>query len=166
MEIALDNIRQAEGILDNLAEIKEVIEEKINLEQPAATEKRILLTGNKVMRICLLVGLSQSETRSMQEVESIQLSKSSIRIPSSFFTHMNLRSLFSALLKLRYNEFQIDWSDSPIISRIIASEMYRGRDFLLKDNNLNNFLYASGLSRTTSNGIPALDWLLDRTGMT
>lgn len=157
MEIALDNIRQAEGILDNLAEIKEVIEEKINLEQPAATEKRILLTGNKVMRICLLVGLSQSETRSMQEVESIQLSKSSIRIPSSFFTHMNLRSLFSALLKLRYNEFQIDWSDSPIISRIIASEMYRGRDFLLKDNNLNNFLYASGLSRTTSNGIPALD---------
>ena len=54
MEIALDNIRQAEGILDNLAEIKEVIEDKINQEQPASTEKRILLTGNKVRRICLL----------------------------------------------------------------------------------------------------------------
>lgn len=157
MEIALDNIRQAEGILDNLAEIKEVIEDKINLEQPASTEKRILLTGNKVMRICLLVGLYQSDKRDLGEAEGIQLSKSSIRIPSSFFTHMNLRSLFSALLKLRYSEFKIDWTDSPLISRIIASEMYRGRDFLLKDNNLNNFLFAAGFSRTSSNGIPALD---------
>ena len=73
MEIALDNIRQAEGILDNLAEIKEVIEDKINLDQPASTEKRILLTGNKVMRICLLVGLYQSDKRDLGEAEGIQL---------------------------------------------------------------------------------------------
>ena len=44
MEIALDNIRQAEGILDNLAEIKEVIEDKINLDATASNEKRIILT--------------------------------------------------------------------------------------------------------------------------
>ena len=98
MEMALDNIRQAEGILDNLAEIKEVIEDKINLDAQASNEKRIILTGNKVMRICLLVGLYQSEKRNVKDIESIQLSKSSIRIPSSFFTHMYLRSLFSALL--------------------------------------------------------------------
>ncbi len=157
MEIALDNIRQAEGILDNLAEIKEVIENKINLDNPAAGEKRIILTGNKIMRICLLVGLCQSDKRDPKETESIQLSKSSIRIPSSFFTHMNLRSLFSALLKFRYSEYDIDWTYSPTISKIIAAEMYRGRDFLLNDNNLDNFMFSSGFSRNTSNGIPSLD---------
>lgn len=157
MEIALDNIRQAEGILDNLAEIKELIETKINLDASAAGEKRNILTGNKIMRICLLVGLSRSEARKMEDVERIQLSKSSIRIPSSFFTHMNLRSLFSALLKLRYSEFRIDWNDSPVISRIIACEMYRGRDFLLKDNNLDDFLFSVGYSKSSSNGIPSLD---------
>lgn len=164
MEIALDNIRQAEGILDNLAEIKEVIENKINLDSSAASEKRVILTGNKIMRLCLLVGLSQSGKRSMEDVESLQLSKSSIRIPSSFFTHMNLRSLFSALLKLRYNEFNIDWTDSPTISRIIAAEMYRGRDFLLKDNNLNNYLYSTISSRKGSNNIPALDLIIGTYG--
>lgn len=157
MEIALDNIRQAEGILDNLADIKEVIEDKINLDATASNEKRIILTGNKVMRICLLVGLSLSEKRNIKDIESIQLSKSSIRIPSSFFTHMNLRSLFSALLKLRYNEYNVDWSDNPTISRVIALEMYRGRDFLLNDNNLNNFLFATNLIKNTTNDIPALN---------
>lgn len=157
MEIALDNIRQAEGILDNLTELKEIIENKINLENPAAGEKRQNLTGNKIMRICLLVGLAQSDKRNMDEVEAIQLSKSSIRIPSSFFTHMNLRSLFSSLLKLRYNEFGIDWKESPVVSRIIAAEMYRGRDFLLKDNNLDNYMFATGFTKNASNGLPSLD---------
>lgn len=164
MEIALDNIRQAEGILDNLAEIKEVIENKINLENAASGEKRVILTGNKIMRICLLVGLSQSEKRSKEDADAIQLSKSSIRIPSSFFTHLNLRSVFSALLKLRYSEYNIDWTDSPTISRIIASEMYRGRDFLLKDNNLNNYLYSTIMSRRGSNNIPSLDLVIGSYG--
>ena len=57
MEIALDNIRQAEGILDELNELKENIENRINLSQVAGNEKRVLLTGNKIMRICLIAGL-------------------------------------------------------------------------------------------------------------
>jgi len=157
MEIALDNIRQAEGILDNLAEIKEVIENKINLDKPAALEKRIILPGNKIMRICLLVGLYQSEKRDLEKVATIQLSKTSSRIHANFFTHMNLRPLFSALLKLRYNDYSIDWTDNPLVSRIIASEMYRGRDYLMKDNNLDNFMFSAGFSKSASNGIPSLD---------
>jgi len=164
MEVALDNIRQAEGILDNLSEIKDLLEEKINLDKNAAGEKKIVLTGNKVMRICLLVGLSLSDTRKLEEAESIQLSKSSIRIPSSFFTHMDFRSLFSGLLKLRYQEYDVDWSDSPSVSRIIAREMYRGRDYLLNEGNLNNFLYSTITSGRGSNAIPALDLLIGTYG--
>ena len=136
MEIALDNIRQAEGILDELNGLKENIENRINLSQVAGNEKRVLLTGNKIMRICLIAGLNVAEKRSMEHISNIQLSKSSIRIPSSFFTHNNLRSLYSALLKIRYRDFKIDWNDNPTVSRIIAAEMFRGRDYLLNDNKL------------------------------
>ena len=164
MEVSLDNIRQAEGILDDLADIKEAIENKLNLDDSASSEKRAILVGNKIIRICLLVGLSQSGKRSMEDAEAIKLSKTSNRIQSSFFTHMNLRSLYSALLKLRYNEFDIDWTDSPTVSRIIAAEVYRGRAFLLKDNNLNNYLYSTITSRRGSNNIPALDLIIGSYG--
>ena len=160
MEIALDNIRQAEGILDELNGLKEIIESRINLSQVAGNEKRVLLTGNKIMRICLIAGLNVAEKRSMERINSIQLSKSSIRIPSSFFTHNNLRSLYSALLKIRYREFKIDWNDNPTVSRIIAAEMFRGRDYLLNDNNLNNFLLALTSHRNVSSSIPALELII------
>ena len=103
MDISFDNLRQAEGILDNLNEIKEKIEQRINLQYKAADEKRVVLTGNKIMRICLIVGLYLSEKRNLDCLTEIQLSKSSIRIPSSFFTYLELKDLFGALLKLRRN---------------------------------------------------------------
>lgn len=160
MEIALDNIRQAEGILDELNGLKEIIENRINLSQVAGNEKRVLLTGNKIMRICLIAGLNVAEKRSMERINNIQLSKSSIRIPSSFFTHNNLRSLYSALLKIRYRDFKIDWNDNPTVSRIIAAEMFRGRDYLLNDNNLNNFLLSITSHRNVSGNIPALQLII------
>ena len=160
MEIALDNIRQAEGILDELNGLKENIENRINLSQVAGNEKRVLLTGNKIMRICLIAGLNVAEKRSMERINNIQLSKSSIRIPSSFFTHNNLRSLYSALLKIRYRDFKVDWNDNPTVSRIIAAEMFRGRDYLLNDNNLNNFLLALTSHRNVSGSIPALELII------
>ena len=143
MEISLDNIRQAEGILDELNELKENIENRINLSQVAGNEKRVL-----------------AEKRSMEHISNVQLSKSSIRIPSSFFTHNNLRSLYSALLKIRYRDFKIDWNDNPTVSRIIAAEMFRGRDYLLNDNNLNNFLLSITSHRNVSGNIPALELII------
>ena len=160
MEIALDNIRQSEGILDNLNSIKEKIENRLNLTNRPNGEKRIILTGNKIMRLCLIAGLSLAQDRNIDNLNSIQLSKSSIRIPSSFFTHHNLRSLFSALLKLRYQNFNIDWTDNPTISRIIASEMLRGRDYLLQESNLNDFLLTTISGARSSSSIPALELLI------
>ena len=161
MDISFDNLRQAEGILDNLNEVKEKIEGRINLQYKADNEKRVILTGNKIMRICLIVGLYQTGQRDLNCLTEIQLSKSSIRIPSSFFTYLELKDLFGALLKLRYKGFDIDWQDSPTVSRIIAAEMYRGRDYLMQGGNLDTFMMAqtaNGRSRT--GGIPALQLLI------
>ena len=161
MDISFDNLRQAEGILDNLNEIKEKVEQRINLSYRANNEKRVILTGNKIMRICLIVGLYQTEQRDLNCLNEIQLSKSSIRIPSSFFTYLELKDLFGALLKMRYKEFDVNWNDSPTVSRIIASEMYRGRDYLMKEDNLNSFLLAqTNGANAKRGGIPALQLVI------
>lgn len=156
MEVALDNIRQAENISNDLLALKEKLEERINLSALVGREKKVTLNGNKVMRIALLVGLSLQESRNLDNIDKIRLSTSSIRIPSSFFTYDNLRSLFSGLLKLRYNELQVDWQENALISRIIAQEMYRGRDYLMKDGNIEKFLMSMTSGKKFTGSIPRL----------
>jgi hypothetical protein len=108
------------------------------------------------MRISLFAGLGLPGKRSLENIENIKLSTSSIRIPSSFFTYDNLRSLCSALIKLRYHDLDVDWQDNPLISRIIAQEMYRGRDYLLQEGNIDKMLLATTNGRRVSGNIPAL----------
>ena len=55
MAISFYGVKQAEGIIDQLADIREIIENKINLAQQTEGSKRILLPNNKIMRICFLV---------------------------------------------------------------------------------------------------------------
>lgn len=160
MEISFYNVRQSEGIFDELNIIKETLENKINLSRTIGKEKRVTLTNNKVMRICFIVGLSQAGLRNLDEVANIQLSKASTRYVPSFFTMNNLSTLYSALLKLRYKEHSIDWTDNPLLSRIIASEMLRGRNFLMDENNLNGFLYSIASSNKNNGSIPALELLI------
>lgn len=68
--------------------------------------------------------------------------KTSMRIMPSFFTKDNKKSLFSALLKLRYKDCEVDWQNSGIVGRIVAKEIYRGVDYLSEDENMNAFLFA------------------------
>lgn len=56
--INFSNTRQMEGLLDEISQVKDLIESKINLSRVADREKRVSLTLNKVMRICFIVGLS------------------------------------------------------------------------------------------------------------
>ena len=151
MEVAFENIRQAEGITEVILPLKNKLEQKFNLSQQVGNEKNIILTWNKVMRICLIASLSLPETRSIDELDKIQLSRNSQRIMPSFFTKDNNRTLFSALLKLRYKDCEVDWQDPTIVGRIIAQEIYRGIRFLSEDENLNSFLYSVSDRRRSSN---------------
>ena len=65
MAISFYGVKQAEGIIDQLADIREIIENKINLAQQTEGSKRILLQNNKIMRICFLVSLAGTEKRNM-----------------------------------------------------------------------------------------------------
>lgn len=161
MEVALENIRQAEGIVEALAPLKEKLEKRLNLSRQVEGERSIVLTVNKVMRICLITSLSLAEKRSIEGLGEIALSKSSQRIMPSFFTKDNKKSLFSALLKLRYKDCEVDWQNSSVVGRIVAKEIYRGIAYLSDDdNNLNAFFFASSDRRHGGNSIPALELLI------
>ena len=72
--INFSNTRQMEGLLDEISQVKDLIESKINLSRVADREKRVSLTLNKVMRICFIVGLSVTVERKEDDFKDIQLS--------------------------------------------------------------------------------------------
>ena len=94
--INLQNIRQAEGLMDSLHDVRSKIEQRINLEKYSTNQKPITLNGNKIMRICLLAGLSSKEERDLSLIEQIQMSKTSNRIFETLFTLHNLGQAYSA----------------------------------------------------------------------
>lgn len=91
--INFSNTRQMEGILDEISQVKELIESKINLSRTVDREKRASLTTNKVMRICFIVGLSLTTERKEEDYKDIQLSATSARIVPSFFTSSKLNNI-------------------------------------------------------------------------
>ena len=117
--INLQNIRQAEGLMDELNEVRLKIEQRINLEKYSTSQKPVVLNGNKIMRICLLAGLTNKEPRDLNLIEQIQMSKTSNRIFETLFTLHNLGNVYSALLKLRYNTIKVDWENTGLKSKII-----------------------------------------------
>jgi hypothetical protein len=141
--INLQNIRQSEGLMEELNEIRLKIEHRINLEKYSTSQKPIVLNGNKIMRICLLAGLTNKEQRDIHAIESIQMSKTSNRIFETLFTLHNLGHVYSALLKLRYNTVKVDWENTGLKSKIINAEILRGRDLLLKDSVLDEWLLSA-----------------------
>lgn len=84
MEVVLDNLTQAENIIEDILPLKEILEAKINLSRQLGQGKPVILTWNKVMRICLIASLNLSDKRSVEHLSDIQLSKTSQRIQPSF----------------------------------------------------------------------------------
>jgi hypothetical protein len=138
--INLQNIRQSEGLLEELQDIRVKMEQKLNLHKNSPLKKPLVLTGNKIMRICLLAGLSSKEKRDLDAIEKIQMSKNSNRIFETLFTLHNLGPVYSALLKLRYSGLPVDWENTGLKSKIVNAEILRGGKLLEKDGVLDEWL--------------------------
>ena len=163
MPLQFGDIYVPENFNSEFAPLKDRIESIINLSRPAGNERRYSLPNNKLMRICLLAGLSTPGKRDMTVVEAMKLQTGNRFVPS-FFTHQELSPLYSALIKLRYHDSRLDLSNNRVLSRIIGAEMYRGRDMLLTDNNLENYLFSQGSQTALSKDIPLLNLLIGNYG--
>jgi energy-coupling factor transporter ATP-binding protein EcfA2 len=164
MPLQFGDIYVPENFNSEFAPLKDKIEHLVNLSRVVGNEKRYSILNNKLMRICLLVGLSTHGERDVDVVESIKLQRGNRMVPS-FFTHQELSALYSALIKLRYHNTPLDLSNNNVLSRIIGAEMYRGRDYLLADNNLENYLFSAGSGKVAlSKDIPVLNLLIGNYG--
>ena len=164
MPLQFGDIYALDNFNSDFSELKERIESFINLYKSASNEKRYVVPVNKLMRICLLIGLSIKDERSKVNVENIKLSTQGNRLVRSFFTHQELSPLYSALIKLRYHDSDLDLNNNRVLSRIIGAEMYRGRDFLMTDNNLENYFFSSGGRVALNKDIPVLNLLIGNYG--
>lgn len=157
-EVALNNIRQSEGLLEALNPLKQKIEKRLNLPEYRTDAKQIMLNNNLLQRLTLAAGLSLNHKRTLNEVEKVISSKSGLRIHETTFTKFDLLHLWSGLIKYRYNHLDIDWSVAVTRSRVINYEMLKGLEYLMDDDNLDDWLSISVNSGKASFGhIPLLD---------
>lgn len=139
------NIRQAEGLNEAIAELKYHVEKRINLNSYSENKPNITLSNNKLMRMCLLAGLTSESKRNLNELDAINLSSN--RIFETLFTLHNLSGIFFSLLKLRYHNIDIDWDNNKMNSKVVNAEIFRGYKLLMKEGVLEDWL-----TNTSSNG--------------
>ena len=137
----LEGLRFVEGMQDMLFEIKQALEQRINLKEYSDNVRPVTLNLSPVMRTCLLIGLSDPSKRTLELANSLSISKNTEPFPGTFFTKANLRSVFEALFKLRYHDIDADWNTPSFLSKVVAQEILHGRDILMKEGGIDEWLH-------------------------
>ena len=141
--LKIDGVRQIERMNDMILDVKQAIEERINVGNFDESIRPVTVNLSTVMRICMLVGLSDKGKRNVDEVNKIHISSSAVPYTATFFTKANVRSVFEALIKLRYCDVDAEWSSNAFVSKVLGAEMLRGRDILLKEGGIDEWLHYS-----------------------
>lgn len=139
--IILDGLYQVEGINDQLADVKAKIEDRINLNTYTNNIRPVVLPMTTVMRTCALVGLSDASERKASDIVGMSLSIDRAHYPASMFAKPLVKKAFQTLIKLRYHDAGMDMDSPATIARIITYEMLRGRDILMKEGAIEDWLY-------------------------
>jgi len=139
--LSLSSVRAIEGMHNRVHDVRLAMEQRINLnEYPSEDTRPIKLTHSVVLRTCLLVGLSSNVPRTIDDVTGYNLTCDNTPYATTFFTKSNIGKIFEALLKLRYHDVDIDWRSSANVSKAIGREILRGREMLLKEGGLDEWL--------------------------
>ena len=143
--IQLEGMRILEGTHEQLEEVKCALEQHLNLSDYSDSVRPVVLNFTTVMRICLLVGLSDKAPRSKAKVETLQTSAGMQPLGSSFFTKSNIKDVFTSLIKMRYCDVDADWQNATFLSKVLYSEMMRGKQILMQEGGIDEWLHFSPL---------------------
>lgn len=140
--ILFNNIRIADSVPELLLQLKERIEQKVNLQ---GTDKSLHqnISQNMLLRLSFITGLSLSEERKPSEIEILKLQANISTIHDTVFMKGNLMPLWSAILKLRYRGSNIDLENATTLRKAINLEIKRGAEYLLKSDNLDSWLLSN-----------------------
>jgi energy-coupling factor transporter ATP-binding protein EcfA2 len=153
-------LRQAEALTPLLAMLKQRIESHLNLKEWRTDLQPITVTTNLIQRLCFAAGLSIDEPRSEQAFKTLPLSDA-LTIHDTVFTRNNYAPLWSALVKLRYKSCLPQGAAIPheTMSKIVGSEMLRGAELCLHEEQLQKWLHyvVSDERSGAAQHIPALN---------
>lgn len=128
------------GMHERIADVKAAIEQRINLEEYSDNIRPVTLNHSVVLRICLLAGLSDKSPRTIDDLNDYNLVKSNTPYATTFFTKSDIGTMFEILLKMRYHDVEADWTSPNLVSKVIGREILRGRDILLKEGGIDEWL--------------------------
>jgi len=152
--IVFSNIGKAEGLVEAVQPLKLLFEERINLEHYAKQEPVSLQSVNMVYRLAFMANLADAKfERKLAAVEKMKLKD---HIHDTCFNWNNLQSLWSALLKLRWQHENPDWENNGIKSRIINSEILRGIEILSQNGTVDEWLTYIPSTAGRQSAIPRL----------
>ena len=138
--IKVDGIKAINGMQDKVADIKTMLEQRLNMNEYSDGLRPVVLTMSTVLRFCLLAGLTDKCERSADDVNSFQLSCLATPYATTFFTKSQIGNLIEALLKIRYHNVDADWNVPAWVSKVIGREILRGREMLLKEGAIDEWL--------------------------
>lgn len=128
------------GMHERIADVKAAIEQRLNLEEYSDNIRPVTLNHSVVLRICLLAGLSDKSPRTINDLNDYNLVKSNTPYATTFFTKSDVGTMFEILLKMRYHDVEADWTSPNLVSKVIGREILRGRDILLKEGGIDEWL--------------------------
>lgn len=159
--LSTKSVRAIEGLADRVQDVKNAIENRINLHEYSDGVRPVTLTMSTVYRFCLLAGLSDKSIRRIDDLGEYQLQLVNSPYATTFFTKSQIGQLFEALLKLRYHDIDAEWNTSTLVSKVIGREILRGREILLKEGAIDEWLRFSPLrGGKRLADIPVLDLLI------
>lgn len=138
--LTIRGVTAVNGMHDRIQDVKNAIEQRLNLTSYTDDIRPVVLNYSVVLRICLLAGLSEKSKRSIEDLNNYNLSLSRTPYATTFFTKSNIGTLFEILLKLRYNDVDADWTSANLVSKVIGKEILRGREMLLKEGGIDEWL--------------------------
>ena len=159
-QLTIKGVTAVQDMHERIADVKALIEQRLNLDEYTENVRPVTLNQSNVLRICLLAGLSDKSKRVIDE-STTSLTLSRTPYATTFFTKSNIGDLFEALLKLRYHDVDADWTAPKVVSRVIGREILRGRDILLKEGAIDEWLTYMPLRGGRSlSAIPELNLLI------
>jgi hypothetical protein len=148
-------LRKAEALNDLMNDLREKLDKLLNLGHYTENYKNITPKGNaKLMRICLIAGLSDRTIRTKEDL-NIQMSSNSIQ-PTLLTVH-DLSGILSTLIRYRYKDLNVNWKDNISKSKAVNAEIFRGYEILKKANTLEEWLKVSTSSTVKAGQIPSLN---------
>lgn len=139
-KVVLNGIPSIRGMHDQMQEVIASLRQHIDLNDYSEGVGPIRLNMSIPLRLCLFAGLCDRSPRSEEDVLGFNLQVESTPYSTTFFSKADVGKLFEALLKLRYHDVDGDWGSPSFIARVIGREILRGRDIVLKEGGMEDWL--------------------------